>query len=384
MPINIRPRGANTFELRITHRLLPKPFYKNFPSQLEAEQLAARLTAMLDQGVVPDDLKKGRSSEIPTISSVINAYLSVAAVSSNTEDVLNLVDRQVGSVPLSALTWEWVEEWITRMKVTHHLAPGTIRKRKAALSTVLNWVCRTRPLWLARNPLVDLPRGYSGYDRKSREILALDGVDIPHDVVRERRVDPPEEAAIIGILRARIEAAGENLTERANAEGLLLMFQLALETAMRMRELYSVTLEQVSYTNNTIYLKKTKNGSSRQVPLSPAALALLKAPWPGLEAARTQGRLFPFWDGRIDPKNLKETTSMVSKMFSKVFREAGCPDLHFHDCRHEAVCRWVLKSAVTDAFLARAAGMTDARTRSRYLSLRGGELAAQLSSSPGQ
>src|SRR5690606_20824317 len=110
------------------------------------------------------------------------------------------------------------------------------------------WVCRTRPLWLARNPLMDLPRGYSGYDRKSREILSLEGVDIPQDVVRERRVDPPEEAAIIAVLRARIEAAGENLAERAKAEGLLLMFQLALETAMRMRELYSVTLDQISYT----------------------------------------------------------------------------------------------------------------------------------------
>ncbi len=31
-------------------------------------------------------------------------------------------------------------------------APGTIRKKKSALSRVLAWVTATRPLWLSSNP----------------------------------------------------------------------------------------------------------------------------------------------------------------------------------------------------------------------------------------
>jgi hypothetical protein len=63
-------------------------------------------------------------------------------------------------------------------------------------------------------------------------------------------------------------------------------------------------------------------------------------------------------------------------MFADVFAEAQSDDLHFHDSRHEALCRWVLGSRVlTSEQLGRAAGMRDARTRQRYMSLRGSELA---------
>ena len=78
----------------------------------------------------------------------------------------------------------------------------------------------------------------------------------------------------------------------------------------------------------------------------------------------------------MDPKALAATTARLSRMFANVFAEAGSDDLHFHDTRHEALCRWVLESPdLTSEQLGRAAGMRDARTRQRYLSLRGSELA---------
>jgi integrase len=103
---------------------------------------------------------------------------------------------------------------------------------------------------------------------------------------------------------------------------------------------------------------------------------LLEAPWPALEAARRAGQLIPIWDGQLEPKALAATTTSLSRMFANVFAEAGSDDLHFHDTRHEALCRWVLESPeLTSEQLGRAAGMRDARTRQRYLSLRGSELA---------
>jgi len=71
---------------------------------------------------------------------------------------------------------------------------------------------------------------------------------------------------------------------------------------------------------------------------------LLNTPWSALEAIRQGGRVFPFWDGRLDSDVLRATTSRVSALFAGVFDEAGSEDLHFHDSRHEALCRWVLEA----------------------------------------
>lgn len=47
-----------------------------------------------------------------------------------------------------------------------------------------------------------------------------------------------------------------------------MMFDMALETAMRMREIYTLTRDQASLPKATIFLEKTKNGDKRQVPIS--------------------------------------------------------------------------------------------------------------------
>lgn len=192
---------------------------------------------------------------------------------------------------------------------------------------------------------------------------------------RNRRIDSDEERRIVAVLQRRTEAA-QTLEQRAAAEGFSLMFQLALRTAMRMREIYTLQQAQIRIADKTICLSKSKNGDRRQVPLNGKARAVLETPWPALQAARRGGQFIPLWDGRLEPKALAATTARMSRLFTNDFAEAGSDDLHFHDTRHEALCRWVLESPeLTSEQLARAAGMRDARTRQRYLSLRGSELA---------
>jgi len=65
------------------------------------------------------------------------------------------------------------------------------------------------------------------------------------------------------------------VAEQGDAEGLSLMFQLALRTAMRMREIYTLTQDQVSIARKTIFLQKTKNGDRREVSLGANAPALV-------------------------------------------------------------------------------------------------------------
>jgi hypothetical protein len=94
-----------------------------------------------------------------------------------------------------------------KRRTDNPLAPGTIRKKKGALSRVLDRVLRAHPLWLDANPLHYLPHGYSGYDAYTREFLEASGTPVPEDTERDRRIDRSEEARIVELLRVRREQA---------------------------------------------------------------------------------------------------------------------------------------------------------------------------------
>ncbi len=378
MPIYIRPRSnGQAFELRITHKQLARPAYATLESREAAAALGQRTLAALDRGEMPEWLKKPGRRECETIADLIRAYRAIIAVPATTNEILDGIMAEVGPVDLANVNVLWAEGWIRGLKQERQLAPGTIRKRKGALSRVFHWAVDHRPLCLTSNPLDRLPHGYSGYTERDVAALAAKGEDAPTDRERDRRIDPHEEQRILEVFDRRLTEA-DSLEHRARAEGTRLMFELALQTAMRMREIYTLTLDQILVDKATIHLSRTKNGDQRQVPLNDRACAILTRPWPALVGVRTGRQLLPFWNGQPTHESLKATTAELSRVFADVFDEAGVEDLHFHDTRHEAVCRWVINTEITSEQLGRAAGMRDARTRGRYLSLRGSEIAAVL------
>jgi integrase len=379
MPMLVRPRrGGKAFELRVKHSRLPKPVYRTFDREADARRAGELALVALDRGEVPPWLQRSDVQPFGTVAAVIRAYRGALAVPASTRDLLDTIVQDIGAHPLAEVDYAWAEAWIKAMKVERQLVPGTIRKRKGALARVLDWLVNAHPLQLSTNPLNRLPRGYSGYDENTCGVLTEQGLDTPEDIERNRRIDPQEEQRIVAFMEERI-AQAQTPEEKAEAEGAILMFQLALRTAMRLRELYSLTIDQVSLERKSIFLEQTKNGDRRQVPLNREARALLAREWPALKAARKGDRLFPFWDGSLAGEALKATTSRVSHMYALIFKKAGSTGLHFHDTRHEAICRWVLASpTLTSEQLGRAAGMRDARTRARYLSLRGSEIADVL------
>ncbi len=50
------------------------------------------------------------------------------------------------------------------------------------------------------------------------------------------------------------------LAENGGHTEELVLFEMALESAMRLREMYTLTWDQVDFTQRTIFLEKTKNG----------------------------------------------------------------------------------------------------------------------------
>jgi len=98
--------------------------------------------------------------------------------------------------------------------------------------------------------------------------------------------------------------------------------EFALETAMRQGEITSLRWENVDLSKRVAYLPLTKNGDSRYVPLSTAAIKILN----GLPRS-IEGRVFP-----VD-------RASISSRFTRLARKAKLMDLRFHDLRHTAITK---------------------------------------------
>lgn len=360
-----RPYG---YQLCVTHRLLPKRLWVTFDDFDTAEQYGKQLEGLLAQGIVPASLLDKKSSKVEfwTLHRCVAEYLRHNSVPLSDQKLLETVLPSVATIATTTLNYEWAEAWIRQMKRDQCLAPSTIRHRHGALARCLDWMMRKHPDIIATNPLRMLKRGFSTYTEADAEVLATVGKEPRHDDQRDRRLHDGEEARILAVL------------ERMPDERML--FELALETAMRLRECYTVDLTQISLGKRTITLERTKNGDNRQVPL-PSTLVPLLSEYiadNNLEIQMRSGRLFPYWPGGRDERVMDKVTADLSAQFKRIFRSAEIFDLHFHDLRHEATCRLFEKTKLSDTLIARITGHRDPRMLKRYASLRGSDLASQL------
>lgn len=119
-----------------------------------------------------------------------------------------------------------------------------------------------------------------------------------------------------------------------------LAFLFTIETAMRAGEICSLTWDNVNLTRRVAHLEMTKNGHSRDVPLSKKAITLLE---------------------QLKNLDLKSVFDLdadsLSTMFRRACRVCEISDLHFHDSRREALTRMSKKVAVMD--LAKISGHRD-------------------------
>lgn len=153
--------------------------------------------------------------------------------------------------------------------------------------------------------------------------------------------------------------------------------RLALETAMRSSEIVGLQRSQVDLERRVVRLSQTKNGSSRTVPLSLAALRVLR------EAMSNPVRLIdsdliffgePGRDGRRRPYQF-------NPLWLKLKRDCGMSDLHFHDLRHEAVSRLV-EAGLSDQEVSAISGHRSMQMLKRYTHLRAEDLVARLDRIP--
>lgn len=178
-----------------------------------------------------------------------------------------------------------------------------------------------------------------------------------HDKARSRRWSQGE---IDAILKATDWAEDKRPTSAREYVPWAVL--LAIETAMRLGELTSMTVADFDPENRAVHLERTKNGDPRSVPLSTKALKWL--------TFLVEGRA-------ADEKIIPYTSESVGVYFREVRDAVGLSDLRFHDTRHEAATR-LSKKLSNVLELSAVTGHRSLASLRRYYNPLPSELASKL------
>lgn len=232
----------------------------------------------------------------------------------------------LAKIKLGRLKNSDLAEWRDSRKVK----PGTILREMNLLHSVFE-SCRRDWGWLKENPLKDVKRPKAPPSRK-------------------RRITDAEIALVM---------KGLNYTKgkpKTISQRIALMFQFALETAMRSGEISG--LQWADVTNHSVRLTYTKNGDIREVPLSKRAKAIIN--------------LMP----KDRPTVFDVTVRQKDALFRKALKSVHVTTLHFHDSRAEAI--WRLSKKLDVMELARMIGHRNLSSLLFYYHASAYELAKKL------
>ncbi|MDE2175489.1 MAG: tyrosine-type recombinase/integrase [Betaproteobacteria bacterium] len=270
---------------------------------------------------VERELQRGNASVLndqagkTTIAQVAERYATTVLQQKRDHSAasnLRAAVERFGPMFLSSVRSIDAAEWRDEL-LSSGLSAQSVVHRLAALSSLFTYAERELSIHLpAGNPV-----------RAIRKPVRPKG--------RDRRLRPGE---LDYLLRGAEEA-------RSQVVGLPQIITLAVQTSMRLGELLGLEWALIDLQKRTAHLVDTKNGESRTVALSSAAVAALQS-----LPRRIDGRVFG-WQN----KDSFEKLWSRCKSRSRHIYEADCAekgkkpdpaflaDLRFHDLRHEATSR---------------------------------------------
>jgi len=223
-----------------------------------------------------------------------------------------------------------------RVRRECEVSAGTVLREFSLLQSVFEHARRDWQ-WIKTNPARDV--------RKP-----------PKPQSRKRVISGPELAKLLESLSYFDEVPITTLNQQI---GLMLL--LSIETGMRAGELTALTWDRVNIPGRFVRLEETKNGDSREVPLSKAAVALLERA-KGLDAAQ----VFTVAAGSRDA------------LFRYARNRAGLSDINFHDARHTAATRIGKAGKLSMLEFCKMFGWRDPRMALVYFNATASELADKL------
>jgi len=361
-----RLRGS-TWHYTVQKRsLLPKPIYLTFDTEEEGDRYVDHLEKLLANGIVPKEfLEVGSKDSINTIADAIDLYNDTVHVPDSDVRVLRVVGDRIGNTRLVSVDYDWAEEWVSGMKA-RNMAPSTIRHHVGALARCFDWVVKKKESMMVANPLRMLPKRYASGHREEFE--------------RDHRLSSEHEVEVRRIILGGKPNNRERAFDIEDTSALMMLFEIAIETGMRMKEIYTLTKEQIDLGRRTIFLDKSKNGDKRQVPISTVLMERLTEYLDG----RGNGPMFPWldWSKSSDKdawnEELKRVSVKLSGQFGRIFGAAGCGEFTFHGLRHELTCRLYERTKMTDVKIAKMLGWRSLKMALRYANLRASDMADDL------
>jgi len=234
---------------------------------------------------------------------------------------------------------EDLEDWITLR--SKNVKTSTVNRELNLISHALTSARRWR--WMSHCPMQDLERPKNPASR-FRPISDEEITEI---------------CCVLGFKEGEAPVVGREFVGVA--------FLFAIETAMRAGEICSLTPSNINYDTGVAKLEKTKNGDSREVPLSDRAMELL--------------RMLPLPESEYDAKGNENTmfqmsSGTLSTTFRKYRLQTRIEDLTFHDTRHEAITRLADKFTVLE--LAAITGHRNINQLLTYYNKTASELSSKL------
>jgi integrase len=343
----------NRFHYTVTNKLLPNGrVYLTFDDEDEGDQYTAKLDALLAAGKVPTEFL-AKTGAIITIADAIDQYLIKVNVPESDQLLLAISRKRIGSTLIANANHDWADKWIAKMK-EQDLSPSTIRHHVGALARCFDWVKRPGTTLMLSNPLRELPKRYASGHKDEFE--------------RDRRLDHHEELEVRRIVMGGKPKDKERGFKFDDPDEMMILFDIAIESGMRLSEIHTLEKTQIGLDDWTIYLDKTKNGDKRQVPMT----------------SILQGKLTTYLENHPDDKlfsfvgTRKQISDRLSQTWGRVFEAAGCGEFTFHGLRHEATSRFYERTKLTDLEIAKILGWKSLKMALRYANLRASSLSTKL------
>ncbi|BAL23459.1 putaive site-specific recombinase/integrase [Azoarcus sp. KH32C] len=327
-----------SFQLRVRRKGVPEQFI-TFDTFEAAEQTRLHIEAQLSVSVVRDYSVATKT----TLRDLLERYLEQVVPSHKGASIertrIRRLLREEAFVDkkLAALTTEDLQDFITD-RLTE-VAPATVDRELDMISQTLNYADDVWKIAPVESPFKGLRRPKYFNER-------------------DRRLAPSEEKELLEAARA---------DENPYVEPAIV---LALETAMRRSELLGLAAADINFELRYAFLRDTKNGRSRKVPLSMRALQVIRALLALQNLSENDDSttlLLP-----LTPNALKKA------FFNRVIPKSRVVDFHFHDLRHEAISRLAESERFGLLELQAISGHRDVRMLQRYAHLCAGSLATKM------
>ncbi len=197
---------------------------------------------------------------------------------------------------------------------------------------------------------------------------------------RSRRLSTEEMRYLFAALDDPGDAVKTKEGDRRNIWTPIVV-RFAIETAMRQGEILAINWKYVDLNRAVAHLPITKNGTTRDVPLSTSAVAMLRGKNDKVAKIR-KGKVFPTTASAIKQSFSRAVTRgrrnyLVDCEKAKVEpQEDFLEDLTFHDLRHVAIEKLAERLQMHE--LMRVTGHKDPRMLTRYYHPRAEDLAKKL------